>query len=80
MASKPSASIGRRIVVGMIVFVCIFLGIKYFSGVRSIDAEEFSEIFQEAGYITTDTTETLSQEWKAGSMLKEAVSINEDNI
>lgn len=80
MASKPSASIGRRIVVGMIVFVCIFLGIKCFSGVRSIDAEEFSELVQEAGYITTDTTETLSQEWKVGSMLKEAVSINEDNI
>lgn len=80
MASKPSAFIGRRIVVGMIVFVCIFLGIKWFSGVRSIDAEEFSEIVQEAGYITTDTTETLSQEWKVGSMLKEAVSINEDNI
>ena len=80
MPQKQSSPIGRRTVVGLLSVVCIFLGIRLFLGVQSIGVKEFAETVQKAGYTTTDTTETLRREWKVGSILERAVSINEDDL
>lgn len=65
----------RRIVFAVIAVALIMFSIKFFPGMKSIDAEAFGKAAEAAGYTTTDTTEKLRQEWRVGSMLTEAVSI-----
>lgn len=54
--------------------------IKLFPGIRLIKTDQFIEIVDAAGYTANDTSTKLSQNWKVGSMLKEAYSFNDDNI
>lgn len=77
---KHTMPAGIRIVVSLLIFGCMVFGMKWFLGARSISADEFSETAQKAGYEITDTTAELSQDWKVGSMLEEAVSINEEDM
>lgn len=70
----------RRIVLAAIAVALIMLSIKFFPGTKSINTEAFCKAAEAAGYATTDTTEKLRQEWRVGSMLTEAVSLDTGTI
>ena len=79
--SRPIAiTMVRRIILAVIAVALIMISIKFFPGTNSIDAQDFSKAAEAAGYTTTDTTEKIRQEWRVGSMLTKAVSIDNDNI
>lgn len=69
-----------RLSLAAVVVSVIILSTKLFPGTQAVDAERFIDVVEAEGYITTDTTDELSQSWKVGSMLKEAVSFNDGNI
>lgn len=73
-------SILIRIALAIAVMGIIILSTKLFSVTQAVDAEQFIEVVETEGYTTSDTTDVLSQSWKVGSMLKEAVSFNDGNI
>lgn len=77
---KNSQNLALRILVVLIFLGGTFLLIKLFPGIRPIKTDQFIEIVDAAGYTANDTSTTLSQNWKVGSMLKEAYSFNDDNI
>lgn len=69
-----------RLALGAVVVGVIILSTKLFPGTQAIDAERFKEVVEAEGYTTSDTTDELSQSWKVGSMMKDAVSFNDGNI
>lgn len=69
-----------RLAVGVVAVVVIILSAKLFPGIQVADTERFIDVVEAEGYTTTDTTDKLSQDWKVGSMMKEAVSINDGNV
>lgn len=69
-----------RLVLGAAVVGGIILSTKLFPGIQPVDTDRFIEVVRAEGYTTTDTTSELSQNWKVGSMMKEAVSFNDGNI
>lgn len=77
---NPALMIALRIIVVVAVLGGTFLAIKLFPGIHPIGTDRFIEITSTAGYTVNDTTTELSQSWKVGSMLKEAVSFNNGNI
>ncbi|MEG1725804.1 MAG: DUF3592 domain-containing protein [Anaerovoracaceae bacterium] len=77
---KTAVVIIRRIIIIVVSLVCIFGGIKLFPGIKPIETDLFIQTAEGSGYKITDTTSELSQSWKVGSMLKEAVSFNNGNI
>lgn len=78
---KPiSVTIVQRFVFTVIAVVFILLSMKLFPETKAIDAEAFSKAAEAAGYTTNDTTEKIRQEWRVGSMLTEATSIDNDMI
>lgn len=69
-----------RIALGALFIGGIILSTKLFSGVQAVDVKRFVEVVETEGYTTVDSTDELSQSWKVGSMMKEAVSINDGNV
>lgn len=69
-----------RLALGAIVLGGIILSTKLFSGIQAVGVEKFVDVVEAEGYITTDTTDELSQSWKVGSMMEKAVSINDGNV
>lgn len=80
--SKKSAAVTliRRIVLAALAVALLLLSIKLFPGTKAIDAHDFGKAAEAAGYVVTDTTEKLRQEWRVGSMLTEAVSFDNGKI
>ena len=75
--SRPiTITLVRRIILAVVAVALIMISIKFFPGTKAIDAEAFSKAAEAAGYTTTDTTEKIRQEWRVGSMLTEAASLN----
>ena len=69
-----------RLIVSVIFVVATILSIKFFPGTRSVDPEQFQSAAESKGYVTMDTTEKLRQDWRVGSMLKEAVSVDDGTL
>ena len=69
-----------RLVLAAVVLSLILLSTKLFPETQAVDAERFIDVVEAEGYTTTDRTDELSQSWKVGSMLEEAVSFNDGNI
>lgn len=69
-----------RLALGAIVLGGIILSTKLFPGIQAVGVEKFVDVVEAEGYITTDTTDELSQSWKVGSMMEKAVSINDGNV
>ena len=69
-----------RLALAAVVLGVIMLSNKLFPGIQTVDAERFIEVVEAEGFTTTDTTHDLSQNWKVGSMMKRAVSLNDGNI
>lgn len=77
---RPVITIASRVIFIAVVLCGIFLSIKLFPGIHSIGTDKFIEIAEKSGYTVNDTTANLSQDWKVGSMLKEAYSFNDGNV
>ena len=69
-----------RLALKAIVLGGIILSTKLFPGIQAVGVEKFVNVVEAEGYITTDTTDELSQSWKVGSMMEKAVSINDGNV
>lgn len=73
-------TVASRIIIIAVILCGIFLSVKLFPGIHSIGTDKFIEIAEKSGYTVNDTTANLSQDWKVGSMLKEAYSFNDGNV
>lgn len=58
----------------------IFLSIKLFPGKKPVDPEQFQQAADAKGFATIDTTDKLRQDWRVGSMLEEAVSVDNGTV
>lgn len=68
-------------VIPLLIFIGIFfLSRNLFPGTRAIGTDQFIDTVEANGYTTTDTTNKLQQEWKVGSMLQNAVSLETGSI
>ena len=70
----------RRVIPMLIVFGLIILAPQLSFHTRSIAAEQFQSTAEEKGYTTLDTTTLLRGYWKIGSLLKQSMSIEEENF
>lgn len=77
---RPVIKIALRVVIIAVILCGIFLSVKLFPGIQPIGTDKFIEIAEKYGYSVSDSTANLSQDWKVGSMLKEACSFNDGNI
>lgn len=73
-------TVASRIIIIAVILCGIFLSVKLFPGIQPIETDKFIEIAEKSGYTVNDTTANLSQDWKVGSMLKEAYSFNDGNV
>lgn len=77
---SPALKLAFRVLFVLVFLGGTFLSIKLFPGIRPIETGDFIEIAGAAGYTAHDTSTELSQDWKVGSMLKEACSLNDGHI
>lgn len=77
---NPALAVVCRIAAVGVVFGGVFVSTKLFPGAQAVDTEQFKSVAKAAGYTTIDTAEELRQSWKVGSMLEEAVSLDDGNI
>lgn len=78
-ATRFPRAVQRLIFVGVSLAV-IFLSIKFFPGKQSVTAEQFQSAAESKGFVTVDTTEKRRQDWRVGSMLEEAVSVDNGTL
>lgn len=69
-----------RLVVPAIFAVVLILSIRLFPGTKAVNPEQFQSAAESKGYVTVDATEKLRQDWRVGSMLKEAVSVADGTL
>ena len=69
-----------RLIVPVIAVAAIILSIKFFPGTKSVDPGQFQSAAESKGYVTVDVTEKLRQDWRVGSMLEEAVSVDDGTV
>lgn len=69
-----------RLIVPIIFVAAIMLSIRFFPGTKAVDPEQFRNAAEAKGFTTVDTTEKLRQDWRVGSMLKEAVSVDDGTV
>ena len=79
-SNKWSKNIFVRLLLFAVVLGVILLSNKIFPGKHPVDVEQFQSVVEKKGYITTDTTEKLRQDWRVGSMMKESVSFDDGNV
>ena len=77
--SRFPRAIQRLIFVGVSLAV-IFLSIKFFPGKKPVTADQFQSAAESKGFATVDTTEKRRQDWRVGSMLEEAVSVDNGTL
>lgn len=77
---KWSNNIFVRLLLFAVVLGGVFLSNKFFPGTQPTDIEQFKSVVEKKGYLTTDSTEELRQQWKVGSMMEEAVSFDDGNV
>lgn len=70
----------QRLIFAVVSLAIIFISLKFFPGKKSFDMEEFQNAAESSGYVTVDVTDKLRQDWRVGSMLEEAVSINDGTL
>lgn len=69
-----------RVIVVVVFFAVFMLSNKLFPGTKAVDLEQFQSTAEANGFITIDTTEKLRQDWRVGSMLEEAVSVDSGTL
>lgn len=66
----------QRLIFVAVSLAVIFLSIKFFPGKKPITADQFQSAAESKGFVTVDSTEKRRQDWRVGSMLEEAVSVD----
>lgn len=80
MPNGPVAVILQRVIPLLMMVVMIFIGFSIFSGNKSITAEQFSNEVESRGYTVVDNTELYREQWKVGSLLEQAVSLDTADV
>ena len=70
----------QRLLFVIVSLVIIFVSIKFFPGKQSVTTDQFQSAAESKGYVTIDTTEKRRQDWRVGSMLEEAVSVDNGTV
>ncbi|MBR5592998.1 MAG: DUF3592 domain-containing protein [Bacteroidaceae bacterium] len=70
----------QRLLFVVASLVIIFVSIKFFPGKQSVTTDQFQSAAESKGYVTVDTTEKRRQDWRVGSMLEEAVSVDNGTV
>lgn len=70
----------QRLIFVAVSLAIIFLSIKFFPGKKTVTPEQFRSAAEARGFVTEDTTQKLRQDWRFGSMLEEAVSVNNGTL
>ena len=70
----------QRLFFVVVSLAIIFLSIKFFPGKQSVTADQFQSAAESKGFVTVDTTEKRRQDWRVGSMLEEAVSVDNGTL
>lgn len=70
----------QRLVFVVVSLAIIFLSIRFFPGKKSVTADQFQSAAESKGFVTVDTTEKRRQDWRVGSMLEEAVSVDNGSL
>lgn len=70
----------QKLIFVTVSLAVIFLSIKFFPGKKPVDPEQFQSAAESKGFETVDTTEKLRQDWRVGSMLEEAVSVDDGTL
>lgn len=78
--NKWSKNIFVRLLLFAVVVGGILLSNKFFPGTQTTDIEQFKSVVEKKGYVTTDSTEKLCQDWRVGSMMEEAISFDDGNV
>lgn len=80
VSAKGPAVAVIRVVVILIAVAMIVSGIFLFRGRPAATVDKFADAVQTQGYTAVDTTDKLRQEWKIGSLLEQAMSLEEQQI
>ena len=70
----------HRLLFVVVSLVIIFVFIKFFPGKQSVTTDQFQSAAEAKGYTTVDTTDKLREDWRVGSMLEEAVSVDNGTL
>ena len=70
----------QKLVFVVVSLVIVFLSIRFFPGKKPVTPEQFQSAAESEGFVTEDTTERLRQDWRIGSMLEEAVSVDDGTV
>lgn len=76
----PKFSVGRLLLRLLLPVIFVAVSIKFFPGTDAVDPEQFQRAAESRGYVTIDSTEKLRQDWRVGSMLEEAVSVDDGTL
>lgn len=76
----PMVVITQIVIPLVIMTIMVTIGFNIFSGNRAITAEQFTNELEAYGYTAVDNTELYREQWKIGSLLEQAVSLETDNI
>ena len=70
----------QRLIFIVVSLAIIFLSIKFFPGKKPVTPDQFQSAAESKGFVTVDTTDKLRQDWRVGSMLEEAVSVDNGTL
>lgn len=70
----------QRLIFIAVSLAVIFLSIKFFPGKKPVTPEQFQSAAEAKGFVTVDTTEKRRQDWRVGSMLEDAVSVDNGTL
>ncbi len=80
MPKGPAMVILQRVIPMLLLIGMVVVAFVVFSGKDAITPQKFADTLQSMGYATVDSTEKLQQEWKVGSMLEQATSLDTGDI
>ena len=70
----------QRLIFVVVSLAIIFLSIKFFPGKKTVTPDQFQSAAEAKGFATVDTTEKRRQDWRVGSMLEDAVSVDNGTL
>lgn len=70
----------KRLIFIAVSLSVVVLSIKLFPGKKPVDPEQFRNAAEAIGFETVETTEKLRQDWRVGSMLEKAISVDNGRL
>lgn len=70
----------QQLIFVVVSLAIIILSIKFFPGKKTVTPDQFQSAAEAKGFATVDTTEKRRQDWRVGSMLEDAVSVDNGTL